>query len=133
MVRKIILAISFTAVLAAGYGQQASLTLRGVTWNDDGHPLPGVHVAVRGAEGSGVQTVVSGEDGTFVIENLKPGSYQLTETKAGFVDSAATAIELAADKTPYVDLTLTPGLNPPQGGFVHRLFQKTERTLKRLF
>jgi hypothetical protein len=131
------ISISSVAILCAfqalAYSQQSSVTLHGVIWNPEGRPLSGVQIAVHGGEGAATQTVTSGDDGTFAVENLKPGKYQVTETKSGFIDSAATTVELAPGQPHYIDLTLTPGLNPPQGTFWHRVTQNTERTLKRIF
>jgi hypothetical protein len=131
--QKLRITAGFLIAGAAAYAQTPALTISGIVWNADGHPLAGAHVAIRSADAKEVQSVVSGDDGTFVLDHLKPGHYELTETKAGFVDSTATAIDLAAGQTQHIDLTLTPGLNPPQGGFWHRVTQNTERTLKRIF
>ena len=51
-------------------------------------------------------TVVSGADGSFAFENLKPGHYQLTARKEGFGSSPAATVELAAGQSLHNDITL---------------------------
>jgi hypothetical protein len=57
-------------------------------------------------EQNGDRTVVSNSDGSFVVGNLEPGRYQLTVKKEGFTCSPAVTVELAAQQSPWVDITL---------------------------
>jgi hypothetical protein len=49
---------------------------------------------------------MSGEDGAFVIENLKPGRYQLAAAKEGFQKSPVVNVDLSARQSLRVDLTV---------------------------
>ena len=88
------------------FGQATLGDIRGVTGNRRGLPLPGVQVAVHSVEENTDRTVVSGADGSFAFENLKPGHYQLTARKEGFRSSPAATVELAAGQSLHNDITL---------------------------
>jgi hypothetical protein len=96
------------------FGQSTFGEIRGVTENRSGLPLPEVQVVVHSEEENTDRTVVSGGDGAFVVENLRPGHYQLTASKEGFQSSSVTAVEVAAGQSLRVDSTLT-SLNDSQG------------------
>jgi len=80
--------------------------LHGVTRDANGQPLAQAQVKVHGVEENTDRTVVSGADGSFVVENLKPGHYRLTASKEGFESQSATMVELAAQQSLPVDITL---------------------------
>jgi hypothetical protein len=100
--------------------------VRGVTRNPSGIPLPAVKVTLHGADGSVDKTTISGVDGTFSLEGLKPGHYQVTADKEGFAPSPVVPVEIAAAQNFGVDLALAvapagtcPGCG--KGGFFGRL------------
>jgi hypothetical protein len=87
------------------YGQSPSGAIRGITRDLDGL-LAHVQVVVHAVNGNTERTVVSNHEGAFVVENLKPGPYQLTATKEGFEGRSETTVDLAAHQTLWVDMTL---------------------------
>jgi Putative beta-barrel porin-2, OmpL-like. bbp2/Carboxypeptidase regulatory-like domain len=87
--------------------------LRGITRNPSGLPLPAVKVTVHGTDNADKSTV-SGTDGAFSLDGLKPGHYQVTADKEGFAPSPAAPLELAAAQNFNIDLTL--GVAPASGG-----------------
>jgi hypothetical protein len=80
--------------------------LRGTTRDQSGLPLPQVAITVHSVEQNNNRQLVSGDDGSYAVENLQPGHYQLTAVKAGFQMSSATAVELSARQSLRVDITL---------------------------
>jgi hypothetical protein len=88
------------------YGGAMFGSLRGVTRSVEGAPLSGVQVVVHNLDENADRSIVSNDQGTFLIENLKPGRYQLTANKAGFPTPSVTTIELAAQQSLRVDMTL---------------------------
>jgi hypothetical protein len=80
--------------------------LRGTTRDPSGLPLDHAVVAVHSVEQNTDRKTVSGDDGSFAVENLQPGHYQLTATKEGFHMSAATKVELSARQSLRVDIAL---------------------------
>ncbi len=80
--------------------------LRGVTRSAQGVPLSGVQVVVHSLEESTDRSIVSDGQGAFLVENLKPGRYQLTANKAGFAGSSVDTVELAPAQSLRVEMTL---------------------------
>ncbi len=106
---------SQTALAAAKPADGASLTptpvpsmggLRGITRNPRGLPLPLVKVTVRGADGSAARSTISGLDGAYSLDGLKPGRYEVTADKEGFGSSPVAPLQLAAGQSFYIDVTL---------------------------
>src|SRR6516165_4790505 len=106
---------------ALGQSQSTSAALRGTVRTLEGRPGSGAAVLIHDAGQDVDQTIAAGPDGGFQIGNLTPGHYQLTATKAGFVNSSATSVELAAGQTRDLTLTLGPAARPK--GLLKRLLQ----------
>jgi hypothetical protein len=101
---------------AAGASSPGTATLgslSGVTRGPDGKPQPGVSVVVHAADGSGDRLATSDGDGSFAVNALKPGRYQLKAVKDGFVSPPENAVEIAADQSLQADLALTAGSAVP--------------------
>ena len=114
------LALPILALLrpAVGQAQPASADLRVTVVSADGMPAAGATVLIHNAEGTLDRSVRAGADGILRIENLLPGRYQVTASKAGFAISSA-AIELAPGQS--LSITVTLGGATPQEGFFKRL------------
>jgi len=80
--RSVRVALLMLSLSSLAYGQSPSGAIRGITRDLDGLLL--VHVVVHTVDGNTERTVVSNDEGAVVVENLKPGHYRLTATKAGF-------------------------------------------------
>lgn len=88
--------------------------VHGVTLNALGAPVPGVQVSVHSVEDNIDRHIVSDYHGTFVVENLKPGRYQLRATKGGLASSSVTTVDLAPQQDVRVDMTLVAMNGPNQ-------------------
>jgi hypothetical protein len=84
---------------SAAYG-----SLRGVIQDSHGAPLAAVSVAIQSA-GQTRHSLLSGDDGSFVINDLDPGSYQLIASKEGFAQSTAN-VQIAERQTVLATLAL---------------------------
>jgi hypothetical protein len=98
-------AVAQVASIAA-YGKSTFGDIRGVTRNSGGLPLSDVQVVLHSVEENWDRTVVSGSDGAFIAENLTPGHYQLTAKKEGVGSWAAATVELVAQQSLRVDMSL---------------------------
>jgi hypothetical protein len=56
------------------------------------------------------RAVLSGADGTFVIDGLVPGHYELTVSKQGFATSSVIGVELTAGQSLRLDMTVGAAL-----------------------
>jgi hypothetical protein len=68
--------------------------------------VSGVRVVVRSLDDYTDRSIVSNDQGAFLVENLKPGRYQLTASKAGLANLSVTTVELAPQQSLLVDMTL---------------------------
>jgi hypothetical protein len=93
--------------MGADISAPTSAAIHGTTRGAGGTPLASVKVLIHGGDTD--RTVVSGDDGVFFVDNLKPGRYELTANKEGAESSPATTVEVAAQQNLAVDVTL-PGV-----------------------
>ena len=78
MLRKLLLATTLSACFALQVRAQSTFgDLRGVTRDPSGLPLPAAAVTVHSLDENSDRKVTSGDDGSFLAENLKPGHYHL--------------------------------------------------------
>jgi hypothetical protein len=80
--------------------------LRGNTQNAAGAPLRDVQIVIRCLDDHTNRTLASDARGTFVVDGLKPGRYELTATKHGFVSPKPSTLEVAARQSVLLDVTL---------------------------
>jgi hypothetical protein len=107
MIRTLVLATTLFAGFALQVHAQSTFgDLRGTTRDPSGLPLAATALTVHSLDENTDRDVMSGEDGSFLVENLKPGHYQLTAAKEGFQKSAAINVELSARQSLRVDITL---------------------------
>jgi hypothetical protein len=81
--------------------------VRGITRGPGGLPLAEVKVTVHGADNTPDSTVISGSDGGFSLDGLRPGHYQVVGQKEGFAPSAPASVELAPAQNFNLDVTLS--------------------------
>lgn len=120
---------------ATGPGSPRFGSLRGITVGPDGSALGGVVVTIHGTDGIPQRQLVTGQDGTFVVTNLKPGPYALSAVKLGFASAPESKVEIAQNQTADAKLALliaaAPAITPvmpyapgkPTGNFFHRFFR----------
>jgi Carboxypeptidase regulatory-like domain len=107
MIRKLLLATTLFACFALQVRAQSTFgDVRGTTRDPSGLPLPDAAVILHSLDENTNQKLISGDDGSFLIENLKPGHYQLTASKEGFQKSSTVNVELSARQSLRVDLAL---------------------------
>ena len=59
-------------------------SLRGVAVDGNNNPLPSITVTLQTEQGKLVQTVLTGPDGSYSVQDVPEGKYVLTTTFAGF-------------------------------------------------
>ena len=99
--------VAVSVLLLSPYADGGALgILRGTTRNAEGAPVSGVQVVVHSLDDYTDRSIVSNDRGAFLVENLKPGRYQLTASKAGLANSSVTTVQLAPQQSLRVDMTL---------------------------
>lgn len=105
----ITLALLVLALFAApARAQVPTGTISGHLTSSDGQPLPGATVTATSNNLQGVRTVVTTENGDFILPLLPPGEYTLTFELSGF-QSLKKEISLAGTQTLTLNETMSVG------------------------
>ena len=80
--------------------------LRGFTRSAQGVPLPGVQVVVHSVGDNTDLNIISDSQGAYLVENLRPGRYELRAAKEGLASSVLTTIDLRPQEDLQVNMTL---------------------------
>ncbi len=104
-------AVALVATLLVGAGStfaQGNPTggIRGKITDPDGLALPGVTITAASPALQGVRTVVSNDQGDYIIPFLSPGAYTVTFELAGFRTEQREALTVVIAETRQIDIKL---------------------------
>lgn len=85
--------------------------IRGTTRNPSGQAVPAVEVVVHSVGEQTERSVICASDGSFVVENLKPGKYELVAKVGGFV-SPSQVVDVAPGESARVNVALAVAGTP---------------------
>jgi len=88
---------------------QATAQIHGNIQDSSGAAIAGAEVKATQTQTGVVRTVMSANDGSYVLTNLPTGPYQLEVTKEGFAKAVQSGIELQVNADPAVDVALKVG------------------------
>jgi hypothetical protein len=104
--------------------------LHGVTRDPQGLPVAAAIVVARNLDENTDRIAITGVDGAFMVSDLKPGRYELTAKKDGAGVASPTTVQLSAEQSLTIDVTLSEyavvpikAARPAQGGFLKRFFK----------
>src|SRR6266545_237496 len=100
------LILLFTTTVAFA---QATAELNGRVTDESSAVLPGVTVTATQMETGFTRTVVTSDNGTYVMPNLPTGPYRLEVSLQGFKTYVQTGIVLQVGATPTINATLGVG------------------------
>ena len=101
------IAVGMASPVGAQIGAGA---LAGDVMDQAGAALPGATVTVIEVRTNGSRTVVTGEDGSYVVQGLVPGPYLVRVELSGFRPLTRDGIRIATGETVRLDLELAVGL-----------------------
>jgi len=90
-----------------GYAQSTFGDIRGTIRDPQGLPVAQAVVTLRNLDENTTRSVLSDGSGGYLLENLKPGHYQVSATKEGFAPTPPSAVELTARQSARVELALS--------------------------
>ncbi len=102
-------ALSVLVAAATTWAQLSTAQLSGRVADESGAVLPGVTVTVTQTDTGLARSVVTDENGTYVLPNLPTGPYRLEASLQGFRTYAQTGIVLQVAATPVINVTLGIG------------------------
>lgn len=111
MSKKITFVASMLALMvclaASAFGQSTSGSVEGTVKDPKGAVVPGASVTVKGINTGFSQTVQTGTDGSFRIQGVPAGSYNLTVgAVSGFAATTMGPSQVIIERTTIVDFTL---------------------------
>ena len=84
----------------------STVTIRGRIADPDGALIPGAKVTIDGPDGKAVATTTADSGGNYEIRGLKPGSYVVIASFAGFAPFQSQPISIAAGQAKRVDVAM---------------------------
>src|ERR687889_651289 len=81
------------------HGQQGTGELRGRVLDTQNAVLPGVTVVAKNEASGQFREIVSGDDGSFFMSALTPGTYEVTAQLAGFKRYQRAGVRVEVGKT----------------------------------
>src|SRR6266542_4083512 len=106
----ILLALVTLALTAGSAGAQILYgSLTGVVKDAQGAAVPGASVTVTNKQTGLTRDAVSGGDGTYTINNLLPGPYDVKVSLTGFREALRTNVPVTVSEISRVDMTLEVG------------------------
>ena len=103
----LLIAVALLGVAAAAAAQTTNGTISGHVSDQQGLALPGVTVNAASANLQGIRTVVTTENGDFVLSLLPSGTYEVSFELSGF-ERVRKVVTLAPTQTLPVDAQMGP-------------------------
>jgi hypothetical protein len=105
--------ISLVFLIAAPGCIQAQAQIRnrnvsGSVTSSSGTPVAAARLVLKNSANSDTRSTTANSDGTYLIENLLPGTYELTASAQGFADARAT-VTISSDGSAVVNLVMQAG------------------------
>lgn len=97
--------VSFAAITVPVIAQTSLGKVVGKVRDSAGAAVSGVNVSLRASSQAVVATVVTGADGSFTMNDIAPGSYEVIVNRTGFRDYRA-AVSVSSGATGDVDIQL---------------------------
>src|ERR1700733_8902397 len=76
-------------------------------------PVVGAMVVAARADGNGIWTTISGNDGIYSIPNVAPGEYLVTAQAEGYPDTAPATLQVTAGRANRADIGMAASVSTP--------------------
>lgn len=111
--RPLFVGLALTLCLLAGWlatipaeGQATNASMRGVVRDESG-PIPGASVVAVDADSGFRHQTTAGEDGSYTLSGLKPGTYEIQVSSEAYSEQSRT-VQLLLGQDVVVDFLLSP-------------------------
>jgi len=98
--------ILFAGVHAASAQVSGSAQLNGIVRDESGGSVAKAAITLRDVDTNRTYSAVSSDNGTYLVPNIAPGSYELTVDATGFSKSTHTGIVLSVGQVATIDIDL---------------------------
>ncbi len=106
----ILVALAFLIGILGCIQVQAQLrdrTLSGKVISPSDTPVANARLVLKNSTSSDIRSATVKSDGTYLLANLLPGTYEIIASAQGFADAHATVV-ISADGNPVVNLVMQP-------------------------
>lgn len=97
--------VALVVFSVCAFGQQTNGSIRGQVMDESGAVIPAAKITATGPGGS--RTAVSGDDGSYSLPGLTPGSWTVTAVSPGLKQVQPAVIQVAAGAAATANLTLS--------------------------
>jgi hypothetical protein len=118
----ILATLAFLIWISGGVQVSAQIkeaTLSGRVTSPSGVPVAHARLVIKSSTGSDARSATVNSDGTYLVRNVEPGTYEITASAQGFEDTRAT-VAISSDGKPVVNLVMravsTAGAGRGQAG-----------------
>lgn len=100
-----------TAIDTISYAgpQITAASVGGIVGDETGGPLPGVAITVRNLDTGFTRSTLTANDGSYIIEGLPPGRYEVRGSLRGFAGAIESRLSLAVAQQATLSLTMRVG------------------------
>ena len=106
---KPLLFVAVLSCLVSSAFAQGTSAIVGTATDQSSAVLGGVDIVVTDTATGYQRSVQTGGDGGYVVENLKPGVYEVAASKSGFTGKKTTGVVLQVSQRARIDVTLQVG------------------------
>src|ERR1700687_4074705 len=96
-------------MVSTATAQVTNSTILGAVTDQSGAVVADAEVTVTDLATGNQRTVKTGVDGGYIVENLKPGAYEIVAAKVGFKEKRITGIVLQVSQRARIDIAMDLG------------------------
>ncbi|HXN22782.1 MAG TPA: carboxypeptidase regulatory-like domain-containing protein [Candidatus Dormibacteraeota bacterium] len=101
--------LGLVGMVSTAIGQVSTGAILGAVTDQSGAVVADAEVTVKDAATGNQRTVKTGVDGGYIVENLKPGAYEIVAAKVGFKEKRITGIVLQVSQRARIDIAMDLG------------------------
>lgn len=109
LLRRSLVAAFAVALLSLTAAAQEDARIEGVVRDSNGAAVPNATLTLRAPALAFERTATTTEDGLYIFQQLRPGTYELTVTQAGFRTAQTPDLVVGASQSRTFDVTLEAG------------------------
>ncbi len=101
--------LSLGLMVPTSLGQVNTSTFLGTITDQSGARVPGAVITITDVGTGSQRKAITGNDGSYVVPNLKPGEYNITTEIKGFKSTTLKGVVLQVDQQARIDIVLEVG------------------------
>jgi hypothetical protein len=108
LIRITLAAVAVALLTILAFGQVDQGKIQGAVKDTTGAVIPGVTITIKNDRTGEAREVITGDRGDYIVTALKPSTYTVQASLAGFGSKEVTGVQLSVGQTLTIDLALSP-------------------------